>query len=48
MVAKIAIDAYVLSFIKIYSFFSFVFCCAKEGRVVKNKESYVATLKIFR
>ena len=27
---------------------SFVFCFAKEGRVVENNESDVATLKILR
>ena len=48
VVAKIDDEVYVLSIIKIYCYFSFVFCCAKEGRVVENNESDVATLKILR
>ena len=49
MVAKINDDVYVLSIVKIYSYFSFFFlCCAKEGRVFENIESDVATLKILR
>ena len=47
-VAKIDDEVHVLSIIKIYSYFSFVFCCVKEGRVVENNESDVATLKILR
>ena len=34
--------------IKTYCYFSFVICCVKEGRVVGNNESDVATLKILR
>ena len=48
-VVKIDDDLYVLSIIKIYCYFSFFFfCCAKEGRVVGNNESDVATLKVLR
>ena len=47
-VAKIDDEVHVLSIIKIYCYFSFVFCCVKEGRVVENNESDVATLKILR
>ena len=43
MGVKIDDEVYVLSIIKNYCYFSFVFCCAKEGRVVD-----VATLKILR
>ena len=46
MVAKIDNKNYVMSTIKIYGHISFVFCCAKVGRVVKNTECDVATLKI--
>ena len=45
---KIDDEAYVLSIIKMYCYFSFVFCCAKEGQVVENSESDLATLKILR
>ena len=48
MIAKVDDEVYVLSIIKIYCYFSFVFCCAKEGRVVECNESDVATLKILR
>ena len=47
VVAKIDDEVYVLSIIKIYCYFSFVFCCAKEGRVVENNQSNVATFKIL-
>ena len=47
-VAKIDDKVHVLSIIKIYCYLSFVFCCVKEGRVVENNESDVATLKILR
>ena len=48
MVAKTDDDAYALSIIEIYSYFSFVFpVFAKEGRVVENIDSDVATLKIL-
>ena len=48
MVAKADDEIYVLSNIKIYRCFSFVFlCCAKEGRVVQNTERDLATLKIL-
>ena len=47
-VAKIDDEVHVLSIIKFYCYFSFVFCCVKEGRVVENNESDVATLKILR
>ena len=45
-VAKIDDEVYVLSAIKIYSYFPFFLFCAKESRVVENFESGVATLKI--
>ena len=48
MIAKVDDEVYVLSIIKIYCYFSFVFCCAKERRVVECNESDVATLKILR
>ena len=48
VIAKVDDEVYVLSIIKIYCYFSFVFCCAKEGRVVEYNESDVATLKILR
>ena len=49
MVAKIDDEVYVLTIIKIYSyFFICLLCCAKEGRVVENIESDVANLKILR
>ena len=48
MIAKVDDEVYVLSIIKIYCYFSFVFCCVKEGRVVECNESDVATLKILR
>ena len=48
VVAKIDDGLYVLSIIEIYCYFSFVLCCAKEGRVVENNESVVAALKILR
>ena len=43
VVARTNEEIYVLSIIKIYSF-HFFFCCAKEGRVVENIDSDVATL----
>ena len=49
MVAKTDDEVYVLSTIKIYSCFLSIFFTAlffKEGRVVENIESDVATLKI--
>ena len=46
MVAKIDNKNYVMSTIKIYGHISFVFCCAKVYRVVKNTECDVATFKI--
>ena len=45
---KLDDEVYVLNIIKIYCYFSFFFCCAKEGRVVGYNESDVATLKILR
>ena len=48
VVARIDYEVYVLSIIKCYSYFSFVFCCAKEGRVLGNNKIDVATLKILR
>ena len=39
VVAKTDDEIYILSIIKIYNYFSFVFCCAKEDRVVENIES---------
>ena len=48
VVVKIDDTFYVSSIIKSYSYFSFVFCCAKEGRVLGNNETNVATLKILR
>ena len=48
VVVKIDDSFYVSSIIKSYSYFSFVFCCAKEGRVLGNNETNVATLKILR
>ena len=51
MVVKIDGEVYVLwglCIIKIYCYFSFVFCCAKEGRVAEYNESDVGTLKILR
>ena len=47
VVVKIDDEVYVLSIIKLYCYFSFVFCCAKEGRVVENNQSNVATFKIL-
>ena len=37
---------WLLSVIKMYSYFSFVFCRATEGWVVENIKSDVATLKV--
>ena len=48
VVVKIDDEVYVLSIIKLYCYFSFVFCCAKEGRVAENNQSNVATFKILR
>ena len=49
VVAKIDDEVFAWSIIKIYNYFFFVFlCCAKEGQVVENIESYVATSKIVR
>ena len=54
-VVKIDDKVYVFDIIKILClwyyqncYFSFVFCCAKEGRVVENNKSDVATLKILK
>ena len=55
MIVSIRVDAvakidevYVLSIVKIYCYFSFVFCCAEESGVVENNESDVATLNFLR
>ena len=48
LVTKTDDEVYVLSNIKIYCHCSFILCCVKEGRVVENNESDVATLKILR
>ena len=55
MIVSIRVDAvakidevYVLSIVKIYCYFSFVFCCAEESGVVENNESDAATLNFLR
>ena len=45
--AKIDDEIYVLTIIRIHSYFLFVFSGTKEDRVVENIESDVATLKIL-
>ena len=48
VVAKTDDEVYVLSIIKIYSYFSFVFSIRlKKDRVLGTIESDLATLKIF-
>ena len=44
VVAKTDDDTYVLIVIKIYNFHFSCCCCDKEGRVVENIESDVATI----
>ena len=48
MVAKIDDEGLCFSIIKTYCYFSFVFFCAKKGRVVEKTKSDAATLKILR
>ena len=48
VVAKIDDEGLCFSIIKTYCYFSFVFCCAKKGRVVEKTKSDAATLKILR
>ena len=46
--AKNDFEICILSIIKTYGYFSFVFlCCVKKSRVVENIESDVAILKIL-